>query len=214
MLSIDGTGTLDLNDNNLVVTSGDLSTIQRLVFGGYSPTPNSAKAGIISTTGQNSGGNTLLMLFDNSFAGATDWPIGSGNTVSPNAIIGRYTYFGDTNLDGQVTGDDYAAIDASLGKTGLAPGAEILYGDTNFDGSITGDDYAPIDANLGLGVGNPLATATTASPAISAQAGYESQPLVAPPATSASSITSPFNLASVIDGSGGKEKDDIQAFLD
>ncbi len=105
----------------------------------------------------------MLMLFDNALVGATEWPAGSGQSIGANAVVGKYTYFGDTNLDGQVTGDDYGAIDANLGTTGIAPGIEVLVGDTNFDGQITGDDYAAVDVNLGLGVANPLAASSAIS---------------------------------------------------
>ncbi len=159
MLSIDPLGTLDLNDNDFIAGGVPFSTVQNWIFDGYSSTPDSTRHGIISTVSQNSGGNAMLMVFDNALAGIGEWPVGSGNSAPANAICGKYTYFGDTNLDGTVTGDDYAAIDANLGTTGLDPGIAILYGDTNFDGNITGDDYASVDANLGLGVGSPLATA-------------------------------------------------------
>ncbi len=164
-LGINSGGTLDLNDNDLVVNGGDFSAIQALVFAGYASAPDSTRTGIISTTSQNAGGNTILLLFDNALAGATEWPGGSGETIAADAVVGRYTYFGDTNLDGQVTGDDYGAVDASLGSVGLAPGIAILAGDTNDDYAVTGDDYAAIDANLGLGVGTPLADVTVPEPA-------------------------------------------------
>jgi hypothetical protein len=61
------------------------------------------------------------------------------------------------NIDGQVTGDDYTVIDASL-NTDPVPGLEWLSGDANLDGIVTGDDYTVIDANLGLGAGMPLAS--------------------------------------------------------
>ncbi len=157
------TGTLDLNDNDLVVNSGVFSAIQQMVFDGYSAAPNTAKTGIVSTTSQAGGGNTILLLFDNALVGATEWPAGSGQSIGANAVVGKYTYFGDTNLDGQVTGDDYGAIDANLGRTGLNPGIAVLAGDTNFDNQVTGDDYAAVDSNLGLGVANPLAAASATS---------------------------------------------------
>ncbi len=159
MLSIDPLGTLDLNDNDFIAGGVPFSTVQNWIFDGYSATPDSTRHGIISTVSQNSGGNAMLMVFDNALAGIGEWPVGSGNSAPANAICGKYTYFGDTNLDGTVTGDDYDTIDANLGTTGLDPGIAILYGDTNFDGNITGDDYASVDGNLGLGVGSPLATA-------------------------------------------------------
>ncbi len=164
-LNVDSSSALDLNDNGLVVNNGVFSTIRQMVFDGYSNAPSTSATGIISTTSQNAGGNTILLLFDNAQVGVTDWPPGSGHSVGANAIIGRYTYFGDTNLDGQVTGDDYSAIDANLGTTGLDPGVAILYGDTNFDNQITGDDYSAVDANLGLGVGHPLAVNALPEPA-------------------------------------------------
>ncbi len=163
-LSVAGTGKLDLNDNDLVVNNGDFSTIQNLVFAGYRDHIDTAATGIVSSTSQATGGNTILILFDNSMAGATDWPAGSGQTIGSNAVVGKYTYFGDTNLDGQVTGDDYGAIDANLGTTGINPGIAALMGDTNFDGNITGDDYAAVDGNLGLGVGSPLDAAAVPEP--------------------------------------------------
>jgi hypothetical protein len=90
--------------------------------------------------------------------GVADWPPGSGNTISPTAVVGKYTYFGDMNIDGPVTGDDYTVVDANLGSDPVA-GSEWLSGDANLDGIITGDDYTVIDANVGLGVGNPLSAA-------------------------------------------------------
>ncbi len=211
-LSMTGTGMLDLNDNGLVVNNGDFSTIQNLVFTGYRDHLDTTATGIISTTSQATGGNTILLLFDNSLAGATDWPVGSGNTIGANAIVGKYTYFGDTNLDGQVTGDDYGAIDANLGATGLDPGIAQLAGDTNYDFAITGDDYAAIDANLGLGVGSPLAAASAVQTASSAS---DPQPLMVQ-ATTANTppLTSLFNVATVIGSRASKDEASSLALLE
>jgi regulation of enolase protein 1 (concanavalin A-like superfamily) len=159
-LSIALTSRLDLNDNDLIVSNGSFSVIQGLVFSGYSSTPDSAKTGIISTAGQNAGGATILALFDNAFFGASEWPPGSGNSIAAGAIVGKYTYFGDTDFDGQVTPQDYTAIDANLGATNVNPGEGWFLGDTDFDGSITPQDYTAIDAALGSGVGSPLSIGT------------------------------------------------------
>src|SRR5205085_4030787 len=97
--------------------------------------PTSTVYGIISTTGQ-SAGNTILALFDNALAGATEWPVGSGNTVDANTVIGKYTYFGDLDLDGQVTAGDYGIIDANLGAH-VAGGCEWLLGVEYLDGYST-----------------------------------------------------------------------------
>jgi hypothetical protein len=150
------TGTLDLNDNDLVVTTGSFSTLQALVFAGYRGGPDTTATGIVSSTSQNvHGGTTILALFDNSLAGFPDYPFNSGHTIAANAIVGKYTYIGDTNMDGQVTPQDYTATDSNLG-TSVDPAISWFYGDTNFDGNIDPTDYAGIDGALGLGVGNPL----------------------------------------------------------
>jgi hypothetical protein len=155
-LTVDPNGVLDLNDNDLAVTTGNFSTLQNLVLAGYRPGPDTTATGIISSTSQNvHGGTTILALFDNSLAGFPDWPQGSGNTVAGTAILGKYTYIGDTNMDGQVTPQDYTATDSNLG-TSVSTAISWFYGDTNFDGNIDPTDYAGIDGALGLGVGNPL----------------------------------------------------------
>ncbi len=149
------TGTLDLNDNDLVVNSGNFSTLQAQVLSGYSPSPDTSITGIVSSTSQNMGGTTIVALFDNSLIGFADFPEGSGNTIAANAVAGKYTYIGDTNYDGQVSAQDYTAIDANIG-TSVPLGIAWFYGDTNFDGNIDATDYTGIDASLGLGAGNPL----------------------------------------------------------
>ena len=84
-----------------------------------------------------------------------DWGKTSFNGIAiDRTAIGKYTFFGDANLDGKVTGDDYVSVDANLGT-----GDAWLEGDFNMNGLTTGDDYVAIDANLGKGTSNPLAYA-------------------------------------------------------
>jgi autotransporter-associated beta strand protein len=161
-LSIGASGALDLNDNDLVVTGGDFATLQSLVFTGYRSGPDTTATGIVSTTSQNTGGTTILALFDNALAGFSQWPTGSGNFIATASIVGKYTYIGDTNMDGQVTPQDYTATDSNLGTT-VDPSISWFYGDTNFDGNIDPTDYAGIDGALSLGQGNPLAASGLAS---------------------------------------------------
>jgi autotransporter-associated beta strand protein len=156
-LTLSPSAKLDLNDNDLVVNTANFSTLQSLVLAGYSASPDNSKTGITSTTSQTThAGTTILALFDNALAGFTEYPPGSGNSIATGAIAGKYTYIGDTNLDGQVTRQDYTAVDANL-RTSIDPRIAWFYGDTNFDGNITPQDYTAIDSALGLGEGNPLA---------------------------------------------------------
>src|SRR5262249_21760283 len=114
--------------------------------------------GLTSTVRDTSGSATTLVPIDNNDIGGayTEWPIGSGLTIDTDTVFAKYTYFGDANLDGKVTGDDYTVLDAGL-NTGAYPlSFSWLAGDMTGDGQVTGDDYTLLDANLGQGTANPL----------------------------------------------------------
>src|SRR6185369_7855522 len=72
-------------------------------------------------------------------------------TVDDSAVLVRFTYGGDANLDGLINVDDYGRIDLNipLGSTGW------FNGDFNDDGTINVDDYGIIDFNVGI-QGPPL----------------------------------------------------------
>jgi hypothetical protein len=157
-------GALDLNDHDLIVDytgASPMTTLQQYVFDGlrFNGDPP-ATAGITSTAGNNStapAGN-ILVLFENSFidGGSTvaltdNW---DGVTVDIDTVIGKYTYFGDANLDGQVNADDYTTADSNRAVTA---GALWTQGDVNLDGAVTPDDYTTMDSNRGQGTADPLA---------------------------------------------------------
>jgi hypothetical protein len=159
-LAIGASGKLDLNDNDIVVeySSGPFVAYDQVwawIVSGYSSEVDSTKVGILSTSGQQAGGLTVLEIIDNAMTEAPEWPAGSGNAIPVHAIIGKYTYFGDSDWDGQVTPQDYTAIDANLGATQDRRIA-MLSGDLDFDNVVTPQDYTVVDASLGVGVGNPL----------------------------------------------------------
>jgi GH35 family endo-1,4-beta-xylanase len=135
-LSIAPGAVLDLADNDLVVNSSSFTSIKAM-----------ATQGLITSSSATE--SQMLALFDNALVGLSEW---EGLTISGSAIVGKYTFFGDANIDGQVTGDDYTVVDANL-NTDPPVGLECLRGDMNLDGVVTGDDYTTIDARLGLGVG-------------------------------------------------------------
>src|SRR5207248_2328438 len=98
-----------------------------------------SKKGIISSDGQTRG-NTILAIIDNAAVGATDWPLGMGQTIDGNSVIGKYTYFGDMDFDGHVTAGDYGILDANLGTSPQLVRA-WLDGDADLDGNVTAGDY-------------------------------------------------------------------------
>ena len=53
------------------------------------------------------------MPFNNAASG---WDVWEGQSVNHNQIIVKFTYLGDANLDGQITGDDYGVLDGNVGK--------------------------------------------------------------------------------------------------
>jgi hypothetical protein len=66
-------------------------------------------------------------------------PVAAGNSLL------QVTYYGDSNLDGLVNGDDYGFIDYAYqgGDPGVLTG--WIGGDYNHDGLINSDDYGYID---------------------------------------------------------------------
>ena len=81
-------------------------------------------------------------IFDISGAATTLY---QGQTVDASCVLVKYTYAGDANLDGRVTGDDYSAADFNI----LVPGASgWVNGDFNYDGVVSGDDYSAIDFSI------------------------------------------------------------------
>ncbi|MGH7179115.1 MAG: exo-alpha-sialidase [Tepidisphaeraceae bacterium] len=156
-LTIGAAGTLDLNDNDLVIdyTLGSpAATVQALI--------NSARAlgawtgfGLTSTFARtNPNSNTTLGLLES----AEYWGVYgagtlfSGETIDSTAVLVKYTYYGDTDLSGFIDLDDYANTDGGylLNLTGWLNG--------DFDGSGGKpdlDDYSLIDAAF-LTQGAPL----------------------------------------------------------
>jgi len=64
-----------------------------------------------------------------------------GETVTGPAILMRYTYYGDTDLNGVVNFDDYSRTDNGF-NTG---GNDWFHGDFDYNGNVNFDDYSLID---------------------------------------------------------------------
>jgi autotransporter-associated beta strand protein len=151
-LTIDGTpgastGTLDLENNDLVVTNGSLSDITKQVGQGYNLVggANWKGKGITSSAAAaDSTHLTALGVIQNNQNGTPIYSATNpfdGYAANGGDILVKYTYFGDANLDGKVDGSDYSLIDYgySNGLTGW------LNGDFNYDGVVDGSDYSLID---------------------------------------------------------------------
>jgi hypothetical protein len=68
-----------------------------------------------------------------------------GDVVDATAVIIKYTYAGDANLDGVIDGGDYGIIDNFVQ---MPDAFGYANGDFNYDGVIDGGDYGIIDNNI------------------------------------------------------------------
>ena len=134
--------TLDLGDNDLVTSAIDAATLAAQIRaarngGAWDQT------GITSTAARNQPDHaTGLGLLT-----AAEYTAETGNAGFDGVALGaadaivKYTWNGDSNLDGRVTFDDYVNVDVGFG-TGLSG---WLNGDFNYDGVVNFDDYVLID---------------------------------------------------------------------
>jgi hypothetical protein len=158
-------GKLDLTDNDLIL---DYSGADRL--GGFNGTNYTGVLGLIQSAQNGGAWDGAAGLFTSmadaqtglttlGAAGSADvFSIGAGETalyegetIDSTAVIVKYTYAGDANLDGFISGDDYSTIDFNVGTSAFG----YANGDFNYDGIISGDDYSTIDFNFGA-QGAPL----------------------------------------------------------
>jgi hypothetical protein len=140
------TARLDMTDNAMVVdyTGGSpLSTIQAQIAFAYS-------SGSWNGNGIGS-----------SLANATEFGVGyaeaSGlssvppifGSVDSTAVLMRRTRYGDANLDGQVTLQDFNALASNFGTSGKG----WHQGDFNYDFTVNLQDFNRLAANFGLSAG-------------------------------------------------------------
>jgi hypothetical protein len=143
-LSIDATSQLDLGNGFLDVVGGSLSSITSEVAMGYSNGQWTGAGITSSTAAMDSTHLTALGVIQNNqngtavFSGSTTF---DGTTPGASDILVRYTYYGDTNLDGKVDGSDYSRIDN--GDLNHLTG--WFNGDFNYDSTLNGSDYTLID---------------------------------------------------------------------
>jgi hypothetical protein len=143
--SLTNSGLFDLSDNDLVVqgTSAVIATANLTAI------TNELKAGFNAAAGYWNGATGIvsskarsdsLFLTTLGIRQSDGTPF-DGTSTTANDVLVKYTYFGDADLSGTVTGADYQQIDNGFGNnlTGWSNG------DFNYDGIINGSDFALID---------------------------------------------------------------------
>jgi autotransporter-associated beta strand protein len=158
-LSVTGTGKFDMKRNKVITdtpvgsgvagggnyTAGSVSRlVQSASNGGAWDGPGLTTSEGDATAGLTSIGVALASAVRDFGVGTT--LLFAGQTITPSSTLAMYTYAGDANLDGQITGDDYSGIDFTILDSGNTGG--WFNGDFNYDGFVSGDDYSAIDFNI------------------------------------------------------------------
>jgi autotransporter-associated beta strand protein len=184
-------GTLDIANNALDIQnqastpSASLLAVNAMVRSAYN-NGTWTGPGITSTNAAQDPAHLTavgVILNDN---GSGSMLYGSGGSISstfdgatPNDgdVLVKYTYYGDTNLDGVVDGTDYARIDFAYQNNLTAdPGSQLtgwFNGDFNYDGVIDGSDYTLMDNAFnqqGASLASSIAPSATATAQISGTA--------------------------------------------
>ena len=147
----DATAVLNLSNNDLIVDYTDNSAIAGMIA--------AYQAGNLLVNGDVDGLPTYLAIAEAADLGLTEV---NGIAIDDTAVIAKFTYVGDANLDGQVDALDYERVDLAIGNTGVFGTAQ---GDLNYDGNVDALDYEQIDLNIGNGVGAPLSAIFIPEPA-------------------------------------------------
>jgi hypothetical protein len=142
---------LDLTNNVLVVRNGTASGIQAQIAATYAAGAWTGTGGIASSAAATDPTDSTALGFASnaslnktSFAGVT----GLTNT----AVIVKFTYSGDANLDGQVDIGDLGLLAGSWQQSGKS----WFDGDFSYDGAVNIGDLGLLAGNWQKGVGNPL----------------------------------------------------------
>jgi hypothetical protein len=153
------TATLDLSDNKLIVTAGDVGTAGG--GGTYSALTGDIQSahnfrawdgpGITTSMPDAVAGLTTVAIatgaqirgLDPGDRGDTG--IWGGQTITGASVLLMYTYAGDANLDGRIDAGDYGIIDNFVQVAGASGYAR---GDFNYDGFIDAGDFGIIDNNV------------------------------------------------------------------
>ena len=163
-MTLQSGGTLDLTNNQLDVENATLSAVTAQIASAYNNgtwtgtgiTSSTAEADLTRLTAlgvvvNNNGAGSLL------YGSGTALGTFGGSSPSLTDVLVKYTYYGDTNLDGHVDGTDYSRIDNGF----ISQLTGWFNGDFNYDQSVDGSDYTLIDNAFNM-QGAALATSVAA----------------------------------------------------
>jgi hypothetical protein len=150
------TAKLDLADNDAVIQStatnkaADFARLVNQVKQGFNDGTWSGLGITSATAAANANADTGLSVADNALLGYSEF---SGQAVTADSILLKYTYYGDIDANGAVDADDLTVFAYNFGRTS---GTMQIDGDIDFNGAVNADDLTVLANNFSRGVGNPL----------------------------------------------------------
>jgi hypothetical protein len=142
------TGKLDLADNDLVIDytgASPLATVQNQIASAYNGGSWNGN-GIASSAGD-------VSTYGLAYAEADALGLGtfSGQSVDDTAVLVKYSYYGDSDLDGDVDIGDLGNLASNWQMSG-----EWIGGDFDYNGTVNVNDLGLLASNWQAGVGSPL----------------------------------------------------------
>jgi hypothetical protein len=134
-------GRFDLNDNDLIITAGDVATVRgQIVAARHSGAWDTPGLTSSAARTQPNHATTLGLLSGAEYISVAGTSF-DGFTVAASDVLVKYTWYGDADFNGRVNFDDYVRIDNGFNNhfTGW------LNGDFDLNGVINFDDYVLID---------------------------------------------------------------------
>ena len=162
------TGTLDLNDNDLIIdyaataadpigtwTGSAYTGVTGYIVAGRNGGTWDGSGIVSSVAAAHTSDYVVVGVMSSGDLGLTGSQTQAfdGQTVDATCVLVKYSYGGDANLQDGITIDDYTQIDSSVSAGGVILG--YFNGDFNYDGTVNVDDYTVIDSNIGI-QGPPL----------------------------------------------------------
>jgi fibronectin-binding autotransporter adhesin len=148
------TGNVDLGNNALILKSGDLA-LARNAIAQWVAAGTYTGRGITASARGTGGRNDFAALAAILNTDSSGFPLFSSFLDQPvvtTDVLVRYTYLGDTNLDGLLDASDFNAV--LNGITNSLTGWHN--GDTNYDGVVDTTDYGNFLAAYNFYLGSPI----------------------------------------------------------
>jgi GH43 family beta-xylosidase len=159
-LTITDAGALDLADNAMVIdytSTTPFAAVRAMLYTGRAG-GTWAGTGIVSSTAAVSP-NRGIGYAEATSLGVTSW---AGLSVDATAVLLKGAITGDANLDGRLTGDDFALADRGKARNL----SSWVAGDFDYDGTVTDADLTLLTRSFAATTAPPAAPAEPVEPVI------------------------------------------------